>query len=77
MVKPFMTYQQQITMLREEKGLVVNNLLYAEEMLRRNSYFALITGYKHIFKNKTTGKYKDGTKFEDIVTLYTFDKGLR
>lgn len=46
-------------------------------MLKQNSYFALITGYKHLFKNKTTGKYKDGTKFEDIVALYEFDEGLR
>ena len=77
MAKPFLTYQQQIEKLRDEKGLIVNDPHYAEFVLKQNSYFALITGYKHLFKNKTTSKYKDGTKFEDIVALYAFDKGLR
>lgn len=77
MAKPFLTYQQQIEKLRTEKGLIISNEAYAEAMLRQNSYFALITGYKHLFKNKTTKKYKDGTRFEDIVTLYEFDRGLR
>lgn len=77
MAKPFLTYQQQIEKLCNEKGLIVNDPHYAEFVLKQNSYFALITGYKHLFKNKTTSKYKDGTKFEDIVALYAFDKGLR
>lgn len=77
MAKPFLTYQQQIEKLRNEKGLMISNEAYAEAVLRQNSYFALITGYKHLFKNKTTKKYKDGTKFEDIVALYEFDRDLR
>jgi abortive infection bacteriophage resistance protein len=77
MAKPFLTYQQQIDKLQNEKGLVINDVQYAETMLKQTSYFALITGYKHLFKNKTTGMYKDGTRFEDIVALYMFDKGLR
>ena len=77
MPKPFLTYAQQIEKLQKEKGLVINDVQYAEDTLKRTSYFALITGYKHLFKNKTTGKYKDGTKFEDIVALYIFDEGLR
>jgi len=77
MAKPFLTYQQQIEKLQNEKGLIIQDTAYAEDMLKRNSYFALITGYKHLFKNKTTKKYKDGTKFEDLVALYEFDRGLR
>lgn len=77
MSKPFLTYAQQIDKLKNEKGLVISDAQYAEDMLKQNSYFALITGYKYLFKNKTTGKYKDGTKFEDIVALYQFDEGLR
>jgi abortive infection bacteriophage resistance protein len=37
----------------------------------------LIGGYKDIFKNQTTKKYKDGTKFEEIMELYYFDEQLR
>lgn len=77
MAKPFLTYRQQIAKLRDEKGLIITDETYAETMLRQNSYFALITGYKHLFKSETTGKYKNGTSFEDLVALYEFDRGLR
>ena len=52
-------------------------ILHAKEILRQTSYYSLIGGYKDIFKNPTTKKYKDGTKFEDIVELYYFDESLR
>lgn len=77
MAKPFMTYSQQIAKLRDEKELLIEDEAYAESMLRQNSYFALITGYKHLFKDKSSGKYIRGVKFEDIVALYRFDEGLR
>lgn len=77
MAKPFLTYEQQIEKLQDEKGLIINDKEYAKAMLKQNSYFALITGYKHLFKDKTTGKYRSGVKFEDIVSLYEFDEGLR
>lgn len=31
---------------------------YAKEILRQTSYYSLIGGYKDIFKNPTTKKYK-------------------
>lgn len=77
MNKPFFTYSEQINLLKNEKRLTIDNTQYAEDMLKRNSYFALISGYKHWFKNRTTKKYKDGTAFEDIVALYDFDGALR
>ena len=36
------------------------NCLYAKEILKQTSYYSLIGGYKDIFKNPTTKKYKDG-----------------
>lgn len=77
MAKPFLTYPQQIAKLRDEKGLMIQDEPYAEAMLRQNSYFALVTGYKHLFKDQATGKYKAGTRFEDLVALYEFDRSLR
>lgn len=50
---------------------------YAKVILKQTSYYSLISGYKDIFKNPTTKKYKDGTRFEDIVELYYFDELLR
>lgn len=76
MPKPFMTYDQQIQKLKD-KHLVIPKETAAKEMLRLNSYFALITGYKNLFKNPTTKDYRDGTTFGDIVALYEFDAQLR
>ncbi len=74
--KPFLTYEQQMQKLKD-KHLVIPNEAEAIEMLRLNGYFALITGYKSLFKNPTTKDYRDGTTFDDIVALYEFDEQLR
>ena len=75
--KPFLSYTQQLDKLEKDKNLVIADRLYAESMLRRISYFALISGYKNLFRNPTTWKYKDNTTFEEIVALYKFDESLR
>lgn len=77
MPKIFLSYDQQIEKLKNEKNLQIDDEAYAKEILRQTSYYSLIGGYKDIFKNPTTKKYKDGTKFEDIVELYYFDESLR
>lgn len=77
MTKPFLSFEDQINKLQNEKGLIINDHLYAEKMLREIGYFGLIGGYKTPFKNPTTKKYKDGVAFEDIVALYKFDENLR
>lgn len=77
MPKIFLNYDQQIEKLKNEKNLQINNISYAKDVLRQTSYYSLIGGYKDIFKNPTTKKYKDGTTFEDIVELYYFDEALR
>ena len=63
--------------MKNEKNLLIDNEAYAKEILKQTSYYSLIGGYKDIFKNSTTKKYKDGTRFEDIVELYYFDELLR
>lgn len=77
MSKIFLNYDQQIEKLKNEKNLLIEDETYAKEVLRQTSYYSLIGGYKNIFKNPTTKKYKDGTRFEDIVELYYFDESLR
>ena len=75
--KPFLTYTQQMDKLEYDKNLVIADREYAESMLKRISYYALISGYKKLFRNPTTKKYKDSTTFEEIVALYRFDERLR
>ncbi len=77
MPKPFLSFDAQISHLETNKNLIIDDHEYAKAMLRQIGYFSLIGGYKTPFKNPTTKKYKDGTKFEDIVALYKFDENLR
>ncbi len=77
MAKNFLNHQQQLTRLVKEKNLIISDRAYAEEMLKQIGYFPLISSYKSPFKNPTTGKYRDGTRFEDLVYLYKFDENLR
>ena len=58
--KDFLNYDQQIEKLKSEKNLLIDNVAYAKEILKQTSYYSLIGGYKDIFKNPTTKKYKDG-----------------
>ena len=76
MAKTFITYDQQIALL-VSKNLLISDKERAKAVLSEISYFSLIGGYKHLFKNKTTKKYRDGVRFEDILLLYRFDESLR
>jgi abortive infection bacteriophage resistance protein len=75
--KPFLNYEQQLDKLIYEKNLVIGDRNYAEKFLKQIGYFTLVSGYKELFRNPTTKKYKDGTTFEEIVALYKFDASLR
>lgn len=57
--KNFLNYDQQIEKLKNEKNLLIDNEAYAKEILKQTSYYSLIGGYKDIFKNPTTKKYKE------------------
>ena len=76
MPKPFMTYEQQIQKLRD-KNLTITDVEEAKSILRHDGYYALITGYKDLFKNPSTKNYRDGTTLQDILALYQFDEQLR
>lgn len=76
MPKPFMTYEQQIQKLRG-KNLTITDEDKAKSILRQEGYYALITGYKDLFKNPSTKDYRDGTTLYDILALYQFDEHLR
>lgn len=48
--KPFLTYEQQINKLMNEKGLIITDIENATKLLKEHSYYALISGYKQPFK---------------------------
>lgn len=77
MIKPFLTYQQQIQKLMDEKCLIIKDTAFAAEKLQDLGYFNLIGGYKHPFRDKMTRVYIKNTTFEDVYALYQFDDQLR
>ena len=74
--KPFLTYQEQVDKLKKDKRLQIEDEERAIDLLKRHSYFALVSGYKKPFK-KQDGTYKEHTSLEDIYALYSFDNTLR
>ena len=72
--KKFKTLDEQIDILKH-KGLVINDTKYAKEILLRENYFFL-NGYRHLFVNKDR-TFKQGTKFEELYSLFLFDRSLR
>lgn len=72
----FRTYDQQIDILKNQKGLIISDETITKESLINIGYFSLIGGYKYPFKNPMTRKYIN-TTFEDIYALYKFDRELR
>jgi abortive infection bacteriophage resistance protein len=77
MSKPYKSYDDLLSFLQNDKNLIIHDIDTAKHILTKTSYFSLISGYKDNFKNTTTGKYIDGTTFEDIYHLYQFDNELR
>jgi len=57
MDKPFKTYTELLDFLEKEKRLSIPDRAMAEEILSKTGYYSLITGYKELFKDKTTGYY--------------------
>lgn len=76
--KPFKTYEEQIDKLQNEKGLIIPDTDEAIQILKKESYFALVNGYKDAFKrNDDKKRYRDTATFNDIYALYKFDESLR
>jgi len=76
MKKEFKTLNEQIEILKG-KGLVINNPEYAEMVLLRENYFFL-NGYRHLFmKSSVDKRYIEGTTFEEVYSLFLFDRTFR
>ena len=79
-VKPPLTFAQQITRL-EKKGMFFDDKNLAEAKLASISYYRL-SGYWYPFRirndqNIVTSPFQNGTNFNEVVSLYEFDRKLR
>jgi abortive infection bacteriophage resistance protein len=74
--KEFKKLDEQIEILRN-KGLTINDSNYAADVLFRENYFFL-NGYRHLFmKSSTNRTYIPGTTFEELYSLFLFDRSFR
>lgn len=74
--KVFKTLEEQVQILKD-KGLVINDVEEAKEILLRENYF-FINGYRHVFMKSSKDKtFINGTTFNELYAFFTFDRSLR
>ncbi len=74
--KIFKNLDEQIELLKQ-KGLVIDDIEYAKEVLLRENYF-FISGYRHLFlRNDGSRKFISGTNFRELYSMFNFDRQLR
>ena len=74
--KTFKTLDEQIEILKS-KGLVINDIEKAKNILLRENYF-FISGYRHLFmKSKKEQQFIPGTTFEELYAMFVFDRRVR
>ncbi len=74
--KIFKTLDEQIELLKK-KGLAINNIDHAKEVLFKENYFFLM-GYRYLFmKDSREKKFNKGTTFDELYAVFLFDRHLR
>ena len=74
--KKFKTLEEQMDIFKS-KGLIINDEKYTKQVLLRENYF-FINGYRHLFlKSKTDRTFRNGTTFEELYSLFLFDRSFR
>lgn len=76
---PPTTIDKQIGIL-ESRGMIIADKELATDFLNKVSYYRFVgyaLHYEHFEDRNRTHKYKAGTTFEDVVSLYYFDDKLR
>ena len=71
--KTYLTINELIDYIKS-KGIVVSNEEETKEILKQNNYY-VIMGYKDLFIKDN--KYKDNVSFDNIYSLYKFDRELK
>ena len=74
--KQFKNLDEQIEIFKH-KGLIINDERYAKQVLLRENYFFL-NGYRHLFLiSEIDKRFKEGTTFEEMYSLFLFDRSIR
>lgn len=74
--KIFKTLDEQITIL-QNKGLVIDDINFAKEVLLRENYFFL-SGYRHLLvRSKNDRKFLPNANFRELYAIFNFDRQIR
>ena len=73
--KIFKTLDEQIEILKS-KGLIVNDVEKAKEILLRENYFFL-SGYRYLLMKTKEKRFIEGATFEELYAIFVFDRMLR
>ena len=73
--KKFKNLDEQIDILKH-KGMIINDENYAKQILLRENYFFL-NGYRHLFMEPGDKQFISGTTFEEMYSLFLFDRSFR
>lgn len=78
--KPFLTYQQQITLL-QKKNVLISDKAFAKEVLSSISYYNIINGYKDIFETyyddeDKLERFKNKVTLENLHYVYLLDNSF-
>lgn len=75
-MKIFKTIEEQIDILKA-RGMIIEDEEFAKTKLQENNYYNIINGYKDIFLNSERKEFLPDVTFEEIYSLYSFDRNLR
>ena len=74
--KQFKNLEEQIEILKY-KGMTINDEEYAKKILLRENYFFL-SGYRYpLMKSMTDKRFLEGVTFEEMYSLFLFDRAIR
>ncbi|MCR5045889.1 MAG: Abi family protein [Treponema sp.] len=74
--KPALSISQQIAQL-ESRGMIIADKALAEKALRNLNYYRLSGYWMHFEDCRDPHHFKPGTAFEEVLSLYEFEKSLR
>ena len=72
--KQFKNLDEQVEIFKH-KGMTINDEKYTKQILLRENYFFL-NGYRHLFM-KDDRTFLEGTTFEEMYSLFLFDRSFR
>lgn len=75
-IKLALSFAQQVAVL-QSRGMVVSDAAAAEFYLRHLNYYRLGAYWLPFEADHATHVFRPGTRFEDVLNLYVFDRELR